>query len=118
MGFCIDDLLTNQDQKNQLYKNPNIAQLEASDSLQYEKFLISRFCHHPSSSDQSDVDAGDDGEGERVDEEEEALEAGGHQDPVLHDARLLRVGEAAFRGGRICHLVKREFIFGAQNVRR
>ena len=66
----------------------------------------------------SDVDAGDDGEGERVDEEEEALEAGGHQDPVLHDARLLRVGEAAFRGGRICHLVKREFIFGAQNVRR
>ena len=66
--------------------------------LKVEKFLISRFCGHHSS-DQSDVDAGDDGEGERVDEEEEALEAGGHQDPVLHDARLLRVGEAAFRGG-------------------
>ena len=56
-----------------------------------EKFLISRFGPHCP----SDVDAGDDGEGERVDEEEEALEAGGNQNPVLHDAGLFGVGEAA-----------------------
>ena len=49
------------------------------------------------------VDAGDDGEADGVDDEEEPLDAGGHHDPVPHDDRGFALAEEGAAVSRIGH---------------